>query len=330
VQDLQKRLEQEEYSAKTVELLKQLKQKMSVLSTWQELDQALSGLLSVVEMQEEDRQLLASDIEHQIHELEKKLSEAETILFLSGPYDDHAVLFEIHVGNGGDDAEDFVAILLRMYLRYFEKKGWSSVVIDENRTPSGIKSVTVEVKGEYVYGQMKYEKGQHKLYRKSPFKATDSRQTSFATVMVTPVIIEDTELVLREEDLEISTSRSSGAGGQKVNKTDSAVRIKHKPTGLVVECQTERSQLQNKQRALMMLRSKLFERQQEEKEKHIKHIRGDIGKADFGSQAIRIYILDTPKKIKDYRTGVEMVDIQRVLNGHLDPFIEAELAYFRN
>jgi peptide chain release factor 2 len=329
VQGLQERLEQEEYSAKTVELLKQLKQKMSVLSTWQELDQALSGLLSVLEMQEEDRQLLASDIEHQIHELEKKLSEAETILFLSGPYDDHHVLFEIHVGNGGDDAEDFVSILLRMYLRFFEKKGWSSVVIDENRTPSGIKSVTVEVKGEYVYGQMKHEKGQHKLYRKSPFKATDSRQTSFATVIVTPVI-EDTEVIIKDEDMEISTTRSSGAGGQKVNKTDSAVRIKHKPTGLVVECQTERSQLQNKQRAMMMLRSKLFDLQQEQQQQNLKDIRGVIGKADFGSQAIRIYILDTPKKIKDYRTEVEVSDIQSVLDGDLDPFIEGELAYFKN
>lgn len=287
----------------------------------------LNGLLDVEKMSDEERELLQQDILQQVESLEKRLDRAEQLLFLSGPYDLSDAIFEIHVGNGGDDAEDFVAMLLRMYLRFFENTGWQAAIIDQNDTPSGVKSVTLEVKGEYVYGKLQFEQGVHRLIRLSPFKANDSRQTSFASVIVTP-IVKNAAVSIREEDLKMDTYRSSGAGGQKVNKTDSAVRITHIPSGIVVQCQTERSQLQNKQHALMLLQSKLFQLEEERQSKLLKDVRGEIKKAEFGSQ-IRTFTLQPYRLVKDHRTNVEAGDVQSILDGNLETFIRAELAMLK-
>lgn len=329
IHHLQDQVQQGNYSHDLKEQLRELKRKQHTLDTWMSLERSVSDLRELEKLPDEEKIVLADDIEKQIHALDTTLRQAEATLFLSGPYDDHDGLLEIHVGNGGNDAEDFVSILLRMYLRFFEHQGWKSTLLHQSETTAGLKSVSLEIKGEYVYGSLKHEQGQHKLYRKSPFKANNSRQTSFVSVFVTPVL-EDYEITIKPEDLDISTSRSSGAGGQKVNKTDTAIRIVHRPTGIVVECQTERSQLQNKERAMTMLRSKLFEQRRLEQEKTLKDLKGEYKKADFGSEAVRIYILDTPKKIKDYRTLHEEGDVQKVLDGHLDDFIKEEIAHFRN
>lgn len=321
---MQKEVHQGEYTSGMKMKARQMKSKQSLLDQWLSLESLLQGLSDVPKMSLQEREILAADIEKQITTLEKELHKAKEMLYLSGSYDANDAVLEIHAGNGGDDAEDFVAILLRMYLRYIERKGWKATIVEETRSDAGVKSVSIDIEGEFVYGHLKHEKGNHKLYRKSPFKSTDSRQTSFAKVVVIP-LIEDSPIEIREDALEITTTRSSGAGGQKVNKTDSAVRIRHIPSGIVVHCQTERSQLQNKQQALSILKSKLFLLEKEKQEQKLSSIKGKEFTAGFGSQAIRMYIFDNPKKVKDNRTGAEVADVQSVLDGYLDPFVEAEL-----
>ncbi len=324
---LQEKISGQGYGPETVKDQKLLKTKQRLLEQWQNIDQLDKTLFISLELPDEDFAVLEQDVARQYTELHKLLGDAETLLFLSGPYDANNALFEIHVGNGGDDAEDFASMLLRMYLRFFETSGWKATILNDNTTPSGVKSVVVEVEGESVFGYLQHESGVHRLIRISPFKSNASRQTSFANVIVTPVV-EGNEVEVKEEELRIDTFRSSGAGGQKVNKTDSAIRITHQPTGIVVECQTERSQLQNKQRALTMLKSKLLQLELERQNAEIKGVRGEVKKAEFGNQ-IRTFTLQPYKLVKDHRTNLEVGNVDGVLDGDLQPFIEAELAHFR-
>ncbi len=277
-------------------------------------------------MSEDDLESFATELEQDASVFEKELSEAEKAIYLQGKYDAENCLFEIHVGNGGDDAEDFVSMLIRMYLRYFESKGWKASIVDENRTEPGYKSIAIEVDGDNVYGLLKYEKGVHRLIRLSPFKSGQTRQTSFASVIVSP-LFEHAPVEVQEKDLRVDTFRSSGAGGQKVNKTDSAVRITHIPTGLFVACQTERSQHQNKAKALQILTSKLFEIEEAKREAEDAKIKGPLQKAEFGSQ-MRTFTLQPYRLVKDHRTDYETSDTAGVLDGDLDGFIDAELRFF--
>lgn len=251
---------------------------------------------------------------------------AERSLYLHGKYDLGSAYITISSGAGGTDAQDWAAMLLRMYLRYSERREWKTEIIEQTHgQEAGIKSVTFHVTGDAPYGHLKCERGTHRLVRISPFGAKGIRQTSFALVEVLPDMSEyQHELDIKPEDLRIDTYRSGGAGGQHVNKTDSAVRMTHIPTGIVVACQNERSQLQNRERALQMLKSKLLQKRHDEEEAERKRLKGSHVSADFGSQ-IRSYVLHPYQMVKDLRTNVETSDTSGVLDGDLDPFVEAEL-----
>lgn len=255
-----------------------------------------------------------------------KVEALETQSLLSGPYDTHAGIFSLNAGAGGTDAQDWAQILLRMYLRWFEQKGYTATVVDETLgEEAGLKSATVIVEGEYAYGFLKNEIGVHRLVRLSPFNANSKRQTSFAAVDVIPKIDADfSGIEIDPKDLRVDTYRSTGAGGQHVNKTDSAVRITHLPTGIVVQCQSERSQISNRDTAMGMLKSRLLLRMEEEHKQKISDIRGESKDIAWGNQ-IRSYVFHPYKLIKDIRTGVERTDIQTVMDGDLDGFIAANL-----
>lgn len=269
------------------------------------------------------------EIEHSIAAFEKIFAEWEFLALLSGTYDTHDVLLTIRSGAGGVDAQDWAEMLLRMYLRFAEEREWKTKILDENRGgEAGIKSVTVEITGEYVYGYLSLEAGIHRLVRLSPFNANSLRQTSFASVEVLPVIEDDATVAIRPDDLRIDTYRSSGAGGQNVNKTESAVRVTHIPTGLVAACQSERSQLQNREEAMKMLRGKLAQQEIEKQLAERQKLRGEVKSAEWGNQ-IRSYVLHPYTLVKDHRSGVETSDTAGVLNGHIDLFIESNLRALR-
>ena len=249
----------------------------------------------------------------------------ELNLFLNGKYDKRNATLTIYAGAGGEDAQDWARMLLEMYRKYCEKRGYQFEILDENKNETGgIKSVLVKITGEYAYGYLKGENGVHRLVRISPFDASNQRHTSFASVEVLPEI-EKEEIDIKKEDLEVEFLRSSGPGGQNVNKVETAVRIKHLPTKIVVTCQVERSQNRNYERALEILRSKLYALEQEKRTKEKQQLKGSKKNITFSSQ-IRSYILHPYKLVKDYRTGIETTDVEGVLNqGDLDVFIENEL-----
>lgn len=260
-----------------------------------------------------------------VDELEKRWHKLEVKTFLSGKYDQSDALLSIHAGTGGKDAMDFVGILLRMYLRWCEDQGYVCEILDRSDGEEvGIKSVTVQVSGPFAYGYLKCEKGVHRLVRNSPFNAKNSRETSFALVEVMPDVDSSHQDSIRKEDLRVDTYRSGGAGGQNVNKVSSAVRITHLPTGLVVACQTERSQLQNKDRAMKILTAKLVDLAEKQQVAELNQLKGEPVQMSWGNQ-IRSYVLQPYKMVKDHRTNYEEGNVDAVLDGQIDGFIEAEL-----
>ena len=297
-------------------------------SFWQDHKTATSAMkeLSSIQKEIEDTEKLKSLIStDNLKEAEKLLNELEVLLYLSGPYDKYNAILSIHSGQGGVEAMDWASMLLRMYQRFFERRGWRGEALDE--TPgeeAGIKSVTIAVNGEYAYGLLKGEAGVHRLVRLSPFNANNLRQTSFAMVEVIPEVGEDENSDIREDDLEWDFYRSGGHGGQNVNKVSTAVRLKHKPSGLVVTAQTQRYQAQNREYALKILKAKLWVIKEEERKKEEEKMKGSYKTPGWGNQ-IRSYVLHPYKMVKDLRTGFETSNTEAVLDGNIDGFIDEEL-----
>lgn len=265
------------------------------------------------------------DLNSEILSIEEKIGLFEKQMFLSGKFDQGNCFLSIHAGQGGVEAMDWAAMLSRMYTRYSEKRKWSTTLIDETKgEEAGIKTAILEIKGRFAYGLLKKESGTHRLVRLSPFNADNLRQTSFALVEVLPVIEDKKELQINDSDLEFDTFRSSGPGGQNVQKVSTAIRVKHVPSGIVVTCQSERSQYQNKENALKILTAKLFQLQEVERKKSEQNLKGWDKTASWGTQ-IRSYVLHPYKLVKDLRTNYETFEAESILDGELDNFIDAEI-----
>ena len=278
----------------------------------------------LLELAEGDEELLG-EVAEELGRVEAALEEQEVARLFSGEYDEGAAILTINSGAGGVEAQDWSEMLARMYRRWAERRGYSLEVIEYTLgEEAGIKSATYSIAGEHAFGLLSAERGVHRLVRISPFDASSRRHTSFASVMVAPVVDEAVEVDVDEKDLKVDTYRASGAGGQHVNKTDSAVRITHLPTGIVAQCQNERSQHQNREVAMRVLKARLFEREQEKREQEIAAQSGEKADVGFGSQ-IRSYVLHPYKMVKDLRTGEETSDVDRVLDGDIDAFIYAYL-----
>lgn len=276
-------------------------------------------------VREEQDAELQEELEVELVRLVKRLDEFELQQLLSEPYDKNNAILELHPGAGGTESQDWGSMLLRMYTRWAEKRGFKVETLDYlPGDEAGIKSVTLLIKGHNAYGYLKAEKGVHRLVRISPFDASGRRHTSFVSCEVMPELDGDIEVEIRTEDLRVDTYRASGAGGQHINKTESAIRITHVPTGIVVSCQTERSQIQNREHAMNMLRAKMYQREIEEKEKRLLEIRGEQKEIGWGSQ-IRSYVFHPYSMVKDHRTSTESGNVQAVMDGDLDPFIDAYL-----
>ena len=288
------------------------------------LKASLSDSEELLELAEEDRGLL-SEVQEELLRVERVLEEQEVARLFSGEYDDGNAILTINPGAGGVDSQDWAEMLSRMYRRWAERRGFGLEVIEYTEgEEAGIKSATFTVSGEYAFGLLSAERGVHRLVRISPFDAGARRHTSFASVAVAPVVGEAVEVEIDEKDLKVDTYRASGAGGQHVNKTDSAVRITHLPTGIVAQCQNERSQHQNREVAMRVLRARLFELEREKREQEIAAQSGEKAEIEWGSQ-IRSYVLHPYKLVKDHRTGEETANVDRVLDGDLDAFIYAYL-----
>lgn len=300
---------------KRLKVMKELEEKFEEAEVFMELsDEMNSGSVS-------------SDLKNTFKALEKTIDNLELQLRLNGQYDDHNAILSIHPGAGGTESQDWAEMLLRMYTRWAEGNGYEVKTLDfTGGDEAGIKSVTLLISGDYAYGYLKGEKGVHRLVRISPFDSSGRRHTSFASVDVIPEIDDDVEVDINENDLKIDTYRASGAGGQHVNKTDSAVRITHLPTGVVVQCQNERSQHKNKSVAMKILTSKLIELKEEAQAEKIEELSGEHKEIAWGSQ-IRSYVFHPYNMIKDHRTGHEEGNTQKVMDGYLDEFIESYLKY---
>jgi len=292
------------------------------ITSLESLNQRVKDTIELASLEDES---LRPDLVKEVESLETELGKLEFNSMLSGEYDRGNAILAIHAGAGGTDSQDWAEMLERMYLRWIENRGFNSEILDYSEgEEAGIKSVTIFVEGRYAYGYLRSEKGVHRLVRLSPFDASHRRHTSFALVEVLPEVEEKTSVEIDSNDLRIDTYRSAGAGGQNVQKNDTAVRITHLPTGIVVTCQNERSQSQNRENAMKVLRARLLEMQREEQENKISELRGEYQKAEWGSQ-IRSYVLHPYQMVKDHRTDFEVGNAQAVLNGDLDGFIEAYL-----
>ena len=311
---------------KSQKAMKELKGLKDSFEGYDSLKSGLEDINVLIEMADEsDDESLVPEIEQEVTSFEEKMEEIRIETLLSGEYDSCDAILTLHAGAGGTESCDWCQMLLRMYTRWAEKHGYTTQIIDYlEGDEAGVKSVTVEISGENAYGHLKSEHGVHRLVRISPFNAAGKRQTSFVSCDVMPDIDEDVDIQINDDDLRIDTYRSSGAGGQHVNKTSSAVRMTHLPTGIIVQCQTQRSQIQNRERCLQLLRAKLYEYERAKQDALKSDIAGDYQDIEWGSQ-IRSYVFQPYKLVKDHRTNAETGNVQAVMDGGLEMFVEAYL-----
>ena len=314
--------------AKSTSVSRQLKELQDSLEEYQKLEQDFSDIETLIQMAEEEGDSsMIEEIGEMLTAFQKEFENYRISLLLSDEFDGYDAVMTLHAGAGGTESCDWTSMLYRMYTRWAEKHGMSVEVLDFlEGDEAGIKSVTIQINGQHAYGYLKSEKGVHRLVRISPFNSAGKRMTSFASCDVIPDIEQDLEIEIRDEDIRIDTYRSSGAGGQHINKTSSAIRITHYPTGIVVQCQNERSQLMNKNKAMQMLKSKLYLLKQQENLEKISDIRGDLTDNGLGSQ-IRSYVLQPYTMVKDKRTAYENSNVSAVLDGDLDGFMTAYLKW---
>ncbi|MGI6175454.1 MAG: peptide chain release factor 2 [Christensenellales bacterium] len=327
--DLEQQMAQEGFwnDVEAAQMVNQrLKRIQDKISLYQALQSRIADAQALIEMAEEEGdEGLASEIAKEVAQTSAAVEELHLSTLLKGDYDDCDAVLSLHAGAGGTEAQDWTQMLYRMYQRYCEKKGYSLRVLDYlEGDDAGVKSVTFEVGGENAYGYLKAEKGVHRLVRISPFDSSSRRHTSFASLDVTPVLSSDVEVEINPDDIRVDTYRASGAGGQHVNKTDSAIRITHLPTGVVVQCQNERSQMQNRETAMRLLRGKLLELKEREQVEKMAALKGEMKRIEWGSQ-IRSYVFHPYSMVKDHRTGTETGNIGAVMDGEIDPFINAYL-----
>jgi peptide chain release factor 2 len=308
--------------------MRQLGAVKSVVQTWTQLEKRTTELLDMTKLAiEENDPSLREEIQRDIEGISSLLDELETQLILSDEYDNRDAILTIHAGAGGTESQDWAEMLLRMYLRWAERHKYKTEILDTSAgDEAGIKSATVEIRGDYAYGYLKSEHGVHRLVRLSPFDADHARHTSFVMVEILPEAEEETDIKVNPEDLKIDTFRSSGPGGQHMQKTSSAVRITHLPTGMIVACQSQRSQRQNKESALKVLYARLLEQSRDEKEREKAKLKGERIEAGWGNQ-IRSYVLHPYRMVKDHRTDYETSNANSVLDGDLDDFINTYLRH---
>jgi len=306
------------------QVMQRISKLRNVVSEWVDTRQQIQDALELAQLEDES---LSDELTQEVERLQRAFEKLSFHAMLNGEYDNQNAILAIHAGAGGTDAQDWVAMLARMYLRWADAHQYKTEVESELAGESaGLKSITISVKGDWAYGYLKSERGVHRLVRISPFDANSRRHTSFALVEVWPDLDMDVDIEINEKDLEIETFRAGGAGGQHVQKNDTAVRIKHLPTGIVVSCQNQRSQLQNLNRAMQVLKARLLAKEQMEREQALAQIKGDHISAEWGNQ-IRSYVLHPYQLVKDLRTQYETGRVDAVLDGDLDPFMEAYLRY---
>lgn len=304
--------------------MKKLADTRNEIESWERLEKRIYDLFELAQLEDDS---MMAEIEQEAEAIQQELDHRELGTLLGGPYDRGNALLTINAGAGGTDSQDWASMLQRMYLRWAERSGYATEVIDLTEgEEAGIKTITIAVTGQYAYGYLRAEKGVHRLVRLSPFDSAHRRHTSFAQVEVLPEIEDDAEIVIAPDDVRIDIFKSSGAGGQNVQKNATAIRLTHMPTGIVVTCQNERSQMQNRENAFRVLRGRLAAIRQEEQDKQLGELRGEYQKAEWGSQ-IRSYVLHPYQMVKDHRTEFEAGNTQGVLDGDIDGFIESYLRW---